>query len=170
MKILAISGSAAQESSNEAFLSFLSCNTAKSFEIIVYNKLRDWPLFRPEDLDDNTPTIIETFRSMINSCDAIIISTPEYVHNMPAVLKNMFEWTSASGEFQAKKVIAITLTPHPPRGEHAMKSLLQSLLAAKSTVVAHVDFYKSKLFKNNTIELEKEDKELIHALFSALKS
>ncbi|MES1147394.1 MAG: NAD(P)H-dependent oxidoreductase, partial [bacterium] len=40
--------------------------------------------------------------------DVILIATPEYIHSIPAVLKNLFEWTVASGEFYEKHVAVWT--------------------------------------------------------------
>jgi len=168
MNILCVSGSASIESSNTQFLKTLSSIYSPQYVLDVYDQLREWPLFRPEDLSKELPKEIQTFKEKINESNAVLICTPEYVHNIPAALKNMFEWLSASGEFNQKKVIAITLSPRPPRGKYAMLSLIQSLTASKAIVVAQLDCYKSELFKGQQISIPKEQRLLIDGLFELL--
>ncbi|MEX2485815.1 MAG: NADPH-dependent FMN reductase [Brumimicrobium sp.] len=143
MKILAISGSASVESSNVLLLEAIQRKFSNDYEIEVYQNLRNLPLFKPEDLDNSIPTDIRALREKVVKADAIIISTPEYTHNIPAVLKNAFEWMTGSGELVEKQVLAITFTPHKPRGEHAMKSLLFTLKAMNTRVVTQVSLHKT---------------------------
>ena len=56
------------------------------------------------------------WRKILQESDAVIISIPEYIHNIPALIKNALEWVTTSGEFLGKKVLPITFTPHEPRG------------------------------------------------------
>jgi NAD(P)H-dependent FMN reductase len=168
MNILCISGSASIDSSNAQFLKTLSSVYSDQYNFAIYAQLREWPLFRPEDLSKELPKEIQIFKEKINESNAVLICTPEYVHNIPAALKNMFEWLSASGEFNQKKVIAITLSPRPPRGKYAMHSLIQSLTALKATVVAQLDCYKSELFKGEQIVISTEQKILFDQLFELL--
>jgi NAD(P)H-dependent FMN reductase len=106
-----------------------------------------------------------TFKETIKSHDAIIIATPEYIHNIPAVLKNALEWTTQTGEFSNKKTLAISYTPHPPRGKYAMSSLINSLNALDANVVASLDLYhdsvKGNHFNSDTTELLKEALKLL---------
>lgn len=145
MKILAISGSASKTSSNTLFLDTIKEHFSNDYKIEVYNNLRNLPLFRPEDLDAEIPLSISEIKSKVKEADAIIISTPEYTHNIPAVLKNAIEWMTASGEFENKKVLSITFTPNEPRGEHAMQSLLFSLKTMNARVVLQLPLYKTQV-------------------------
>ena len=131
-------------SSNAAFLKLLAENSPENMEIKVYEDLRDLPLFLPE-LANTSPKIVLDLRKMIGSSDTLIICTPEYVQNIPAVLKSMFEWVTASGELQNKRVIAMTLTPTEPRGAHAMQSMLNSLKGLKAHILAEVPLYKDEM-------------------------
>ena len=145
MKIVAISGSAAKNSSTAAFLYTVRNYFSGQYEIEVFDRLRDFPLFLPEELEKELPELIQEFKKIIIRSDAILICTPEYTHNIPAVLKNALEWITASGELAGKKVLPITLTPHEPRGEWAMKSLLGSLITMKAIIVAELPLYKNEL-------------------------
>lgn len=149
MKIVAISGSAANNSSTAAFLYAVRNHFSGQYEIEVFDRLRDFPLFRPEELEKELPELIQEFKKRLIRSDAILICTPEYTHNIPAVLKNALEWITASGELTGKKVLPVTLTPHEPRGEWAMKSLLASLITMKATIVAELPLYKDEMRNDN---------------------
>ena len=64
---------------------------------------------------------------------------------MPAAIKNALEWISSSGELVGKRVIPITFTPHEPRGERAMQSLVWTLQALDSNIIVELALYKSQI-------------------------
>ena len=146
--ILAISGSASDNSSNKQLLECIRDSFSEEFVIEVVDGLTSFPLFSPQLLEAGIPKNVQEFKSKVASADTVIISTPEYLHNIPAVLKNALEWMTASGELNEKPVLAITFTPAPPRGEFAMKSLLQSLKASKAKVLAEIPLYRNNLVKS----------------------
>jgi NAD(P)H-dependent FMN reductase len=114
-------------------------------------------LFRPEDLEVELPIEVKKFKEKLNQADFVMIATPEYTHNIPAVLKNAFEWVTASGEFQEKKIFAMTFTPNEPRGKYAMESLLFSLKGLNANVVGQVSLYKNEVrFEDYKIHLPTE--------------
>ena len=144
MQILTISGSSRTVSSNSKLLDHLhDLKTGHTFE---RTKLHfDLPIFRAE-LDSNPlPNIVRSWRSKLSKADAVIICIPEYIYNMPAVIKNALEWIASSGELVNKRVVPMTLTPNEPRGEKAMQSLLWSLKALDANVVVQLPLYKSQL-------------------------
>jgi len=97
--------------------------------------------------DDKAPfakTVFE-WRKAVKDADAVVIATPEYIHNIPALLKNALEWLTSSGELFEKHVLAITFTPHKPRGEKAMQALLNTLIALKARVVGQLDLYQNEV-------------------------
>ncbi|MEX0811789.1 MAG: NADPH-dependent FMN reductase [Chitinophagales bacterium] len=143
MKILAISGSASKESSNALLLKTIKEQFSASYDFEVYENLRNLPLFRPEDNKGKIPESVLELRQKCSQADALIICTPEYTHNIPAVVKNALEWMTESGELADKKILPITFTPHEPRGEYAMKSLLFSLQTMNARVVTQLPLYKT---------------------------
>lgn len=162
MQILAISGSASEKSSNTEMLEAIREAFSNDYNIEVFDQLREFPLFRPEDLEKEIPKLIQDFKLKIVKVDAIIICTPEYTHNIPAVLKNAIEWITASGELADKKVLPITFTPHEPRGEHAMESLLNSLKTMSANVVTQMPLYKTEVeFSDKGIQFNDEYEFLI---------
>ena len=164
MKILTISGSAQRDSSNDELLKSFA-NLFKQHSFIHIGELMDFPLFTPEG-DKHPSEIVLSFKEKIRNADLVIISLPEYIHNITAVLKNALEWITSSGELYEKKVIAITYTPHAPRGEKAMQSLLASLQALNAKVIAELPLYKTDLTITKEGELVgKESIEAIKAVF-----
>ncbi|MCB0755593.1 MAG: NAD(P)H-dependent oxidoreductase [Flavobacteriales bacterium] len=156
-RILAISGSASENSSNEQLLSAIAKTFADRFQFEIYGQLSTMPLFTPARLKAGVPSAVSELKKLVLEADAVIISTPEYLHNIPAVLKNALEWMTESGELAEKPVLPIIFTPHAPRGQYAMISLLQSLKASKSKVVAELPLYQNQLrSQDGEIELDED--------------
>ena len=143
MFVLLISGSSRIGSTNGQFLNQLELSfpaiTFKRFDI---DKL---PLFDPNLKVSEYPKIVNNWREIVANSEGVLISTPEYIHNIPATLKNCLEWLSSTGEMLNKKVLPITLTPRPPRGQYAMSSLLHSLKALDADLVAHMPLYLTEM-------------------------
>lgn len=170
MELLCVSGSASCSSSNVLLLEAISHQFSSRFSFDVYKEIRELPLFRPEDLEKKLPENIVAFKRRIKNCDAVIISTPEYSHNIPAVLKSAFEWITASGELANKPVLAITFTPHEPRGEWAMKSLLFTLKTLDAKIVTQLPLYKTDVeISNEKINLKGEVEAVISEALKLLE-
>lgn len=166
--ILTISGSNREESTTIKFLLALD-SLGEDVEYFHYVGLDKIALYRPIIDQSPLPEEVVQFRDAINRCDAVIICTPEYLHNIPAQLKSALEWTATSGNLKAKPVLAMTYTPHPPRGDHAMQSLLWSLTALDARVVASMSLYYNRIkeYEGHLIG-EKEEIEIVQAAISLL--
>src|SRR6202041_3300637 len=93
VRIVGISGSLRKASFNTALLKVLAEKSASSINIQVVT-LKDIPLYN-EDLDTATGVpAVNALKRLISSCDGVLISTPEYNHGIPGVLKNMLDWLS----------------------------------------------------------------------------
>lgn len=152
MNILTISGSASKSAINQRLLKALPA-LIKQHQFLHFEGLMDFPLYTPEG-DKTPPPLVMTFKEHIRQADMVVISFPEYIHNIPAVLKNALEWVTASGELYEKKVLPISYTPSPPRGEQAMQSLLWSLQALNAKVVAELSLYQSELKITDDAQLQ----------------
>jgi Predicted flavoprotein len=143
IKILAISGSIRENSSNSILVHAISSLLPDEVEYIIYNEIATIPLF-----DDNnvTPPAVANFRNQINAADGIIICSPEYAFGVSGVLKNALDWTVSSGDFLDKPVAIITAALS---GEKAHDSLLQicDALAAKviEGATLRIPFIRTKI-------------------------
>jgi len=161
MKIVTISGSTRSNSTNTRLLTSLpTLFPNHSFQ--HYPQINQLPLFQADaDKYPWHPTIL-AWRAAITKADAVIISIPEYIYNMPALIKNALEWVTSSGELAQKRVLAITFTPHEPRGEKAMQSLLWSLQALNANVVVSLPLYQNEIeFKTKNTFIENEAVEML---------
>ena len=158
--LLTVSGSPHPASKNSRLLAALSHLT----DIPVRSSLScdSLPLFQPALDHAPLPTPVVEWRSQWSDAFAVVISTPAYLHNMPAVLKNGLEWLTTTGEAVGKPVLALTFCPQPPRGARAMESLLWSLGALDARVVAQLPCYQSEIgFLENGDLAEGDTREIL---------
>jgi len=124
MKILGISGSLRTASVNTALLRTAATLTPSGVALTVFEGLGNLPHFSPELDNDPLPLAVTDFRSELNSSAGVIISSPEYAHGIPGVLKNALDWLVASGELYEKPV---TLFSASPSARFAHASLTETL-------------------------------------------
>lgn len=161
MNILMISGSSRTESTNRRFLETLP-ELFPSHRFQLYAGIDRLPLFRADDDHAPWPPSVLDWRKEVAQTDAVIISTPEYIYNLPAVIKNALEWIASSGELVGKPVLPLTLMPNAPRGAKAMQSLLWSLKALDANVVGQLDLYQQEItFEKEQILFSKEIKAIL---------
>lgn len=120
MRLLAISGSARQASTNTALLQVLATASPENVQIDVFHSLQALPVFSPDLEGDNTPPVVQDFIKEIERADGVIISSPEYVHAIPGGLKNAIDWL-VSGDVIIGKPVALIHGSH--RGEDMLASL-----------------------------------------------
>ncbi len=131
IRILAISGSLRQVSSNTALLEAAIALSPENVEIRLYGGLGDLPHFNP-DLEPTEPPPVADLRAQIKWADGLIISSPEYAHGVPGVLKNALDWLVSGEEFVGK---AIALFNASPRATHAQASLIEILTTMSGRIV-----------------------------------
>jgi chromate reductase len=95
MQILAISGSlrAAFSSTSKSCRHF-SSRKCRSDRL---SRLADLPPFNPNLDNDSVPPVVADFRSQLSG---VVISTPEYAHGVPGLLKNALDWLVATATSQ----------------------------------------------------------------------
>lgn len=167
MLLHTISGSARSGSSNQRLLNALPM-LLPNHEVVSLNGER-LPLFL--DGQDQAPwsPMVLAWRAALQRSDALVISTPAYLHNVPAGLKNALEWVASSGELAGKRVLPITLTPYPPRGERAMQSLCWSLEALDARMITQLSLYhKDLVYDERGHLLPSEGQELLVAALELL--
>lgn len=97
-KIIAISGSLRKKSYNTALLTELSKYAPQDCKFEMAS-IADIPLYNA-DLEEakGIPAAVRELKEKILNSDALLISTPEYNHAIPGVLKNAIDWLSRPAE------------------------------------------------------------------------
>ena len=160
-KILAISGSLRNGSTNHNILKYLGTLIPADIEYSIYGDMASIPPFDPGLDTDDSPQAVAILRQLIKDTDGIIICTPEYAFGVPGQLKNMLDWLVSSSSLVDKPVALITASLG---GEHAHASLLLTLGALSANVdldaTLLIQFIRSKMDKEGYLT----DKETISSL------
>ena len=90
------------------------------------------PPFNPDLDGDRAPAAVTSFRAQLQACDAVLVSSPEYAHGVPGVLKNALDWVVGSGELVDKPVALINASA---RATHAWTSLRHTLTVMSARVI-----------------------------------
>ncbi|WP_294956813.1 NADPH-dependent FMN reductase [uncultured Flavobacterium sp.] len=129
IKILAISGSTRNNSSNFKILKYISNHLKSEFEVEIFEDLERLPHFNPDLDTDNPPQEITSFRNKIINADGVIICTPEYVFSLPGSLKNALEWCVSTTIFSNKKTGLITASASGEMGHEQLLLVMKTLEA-----------------------------------------
>ncbi|WP_018617880.1 NADPH-dependent FMN reductase [Spirosoma luteum] len=127
MRILTISGSLRAASTNTLLLEAIAELAPPWVTVSRYSSLDNLPHFSPERDTDPAPEAVTALRTQLREADAVIICTPEYIHSMPGVLKNMLDWIASSGEFINKPVGVLSASPSDMGGTRAHTALWHTM-------------------------------------------
>ena len=144
MRILAISGSLRKVSSNTALLQAAIALSPKNVEMKLYGGLGDLPHFNP-DLEPTELLSVTDLRQQIDWADGLLISSPEYAHGIPGVLKNALDWLVSGAEFMNKPIALFNASP---RAVHAQASLTEILTTMAGQLIPEASITVSLLGKN----------------------
>jgi len=130
--ILGISGSLRAKSSNTTLLrAAANLAASRDMSITVYGALVELPHFNP-DLEGTEPPSVIKFRDTLRNCDGVLISSPEYAHGVPGVLKNALDWIVGSGELVDKPVALLNASP---RSTYAQASLRETVTVMSGRLI-----------------------------------
>ena len=167
MKILALSGSLRKNSYNTAIvkaLQYLNSN------VEIFEDLGKLPFFNP-DLDihtleeDDSPKSVVAFRAKVREADVFVISTPEYAHQIPGVLKNALDWLVSSDAIVAKPTVVISASTSTMGGEKAHAQLISLLKVISQNVLEDASLMVSRVNK----KIDKDGIIMDDTLIDALK-
>lgn len=167
--ITLVSGSTRKNSINRAFIQYVSnLLEGRAYEIL---NLKEYPMFDPDLEVNSVPDVIRDLRKRINKSKVLIISTPEYLHNIPAVLKSFLEWLNGSTNLNEIKVVPIVLTPVEPRGQKSMQALISCLTALGFSISPSMLIHQQELiFSDDSAELLAVSGELQEQLYEIIKN
>lgn len=149
MKILAISGSVRTVSTNSAMLRALSANASSRYQINVFDRIVDLPVFSPDLEVFALPEPVQYFANLVRDCDGMIIASPEYVRAIPGGLKNAIDWLVSREEIVGKP---IALMHASWRGDD-MLSQLRLVLSTVSVGFSEDIFLRFNLVKKSPEEV-----------------
>ncbi|AGY59322.1 NADPH-dependent FMN reductase [Gloeobacter kilaueensis] len=144
IQLLAISGSLRAASSNTVLLRAISQLAPPGVRVELYSALGELPHFNP-DLEGKEPPVVRDFWSRIRGADGLLISSPEYAHGVPGVLKNALDWLVSGEEFIAKPVALLNASP---RATHAQASLSEIVTVMSGRIVHEASIAVPLLGKN----------------------
>lgn len=129
IKIVAITGSTRNNSSNYKILKFIAEQIKDLFEVEIFENIDKLPHFNP-DLDSETPPQeVVSFRNKIDNADGVIICTPEYIFSLPGSLKNALEWCVSTTVFSNKRTGLITASASGEMGHEQLILIMKTLEA-----------------------------------------
>ena len=137
-RILAISGSLRRASSNSAIVRVATRVAPPGTRVEVYDGIGGLPFFNPDfdrELDDPAlPDAVRTLRSVVSANDALFISSPEYAHGVPGVLKNALDWLVGGPEMVHRPVLLLNTSPHSTHAQASLAETLHTMSARVLTV------------------------------------
>jgi chromate reductase, NAD(P)H dehydrogenase (quinone) len=143
IRLLAVSGSLRQESSNSRLIRRLAA-VAEGIEIDVFCDLHRLPHFNPDHEPSDDPVVLDWTERMLVA-DGFIVSTPEYAHGVPGSLKNALDWLVGTPAFIEKP---FALFQASDRSVYAPRSLVEILNTMSGRHVVGADV---------TIDLRRRD-------------
>jgi NAD(P)H-dependent FMN reductase len=132
MKIIAISGSLRAASLNTSVLQAARRLAPAGVAIEFFEGIGNLPFFNSDLEGERVPPEVARFRTIIETADGLLISSPEYARGVSGVMKNALDWLVGSHEFPGKPVALINTSP---RTTHALASLTITLETMSAQVV-----------------------------------
>lgn len=172
--ILAIIGSASENSSNQKLVEFMASQDGNKLTFKIYTGLKSLPHFDPELSVANPPQEVVDLRTEIESADGVLICTPEYVFSIPSGLKNAIEWCVSTTVFSDKPCGLITASAQGEKGHEELLLLMKTLTArftGETTLL--IQGIKGKLNENGEVtDIETRTKlsSFLEALIEIVKS
>lgn len=124
LKLLALSGSLRAGSANMRLLQAVRLLTPPGVVLTIRPSLDDLPYFNPDIEEAGLPPAAAALRAAVGACDALLVSSPEYAHGVPGVMKNALDWLVGGTEMTGKPYALLNATPP---GEYAQASLMETL-------------------------------------------
>jgi chromate reductase, NAD(P)H dehydrogenase (quinone) len=132
-RILLISGSLREGSTNSAALRTLARVAPDSIEAVFYPDLATLPAFNP-DREDDLPASVADLREHIRASDGLLFSTPEYAGGLPGAFKNLLDWTvgdDRQGSIYEKPVAWVNVAARgAPNAHESLRKVLGYVNAA----------------------------------------
>jgi len=118
-RVLLISGSLRDGSTNTAVLRTAAEVAGDQIETTLFRGMASLPHFNPDDDREGQPVdaAVAELRAQLAAADALLLCTPEYAGALPGALKNLLEWTVGDASTYRKPIAWINVSgPAAPSG------------------------------------------------------
>lgn len=149
-KLLALSGSQREASTNSALLQALKNIASERAQITIYEGIGTFPIFNPDREGANTPSIIQDFKKQILEADGLIVACPEYAHGIPGGLKNALDWLVSVEGFSGKPV----MIAHASRRGGFVLDALQEVLSTMDATLVEEAFLRLPVMSKTPEEID----------------
>jgi len=119
MRLLLVSGSLRDGSTNTAVLRTVQAIAPDAIDAMRYDGMASLPHFNPDDDREGEPVhpAVADLRAAVAGADALLVCTPEYAGALPGSFKNLLEWLVGGGEAYRKPIAWINVAgPAAPTG------------------------------------------------------
>ena len=131
-QLVGISGSLRTGSFSTAVLDAMAEATADRADY-AFADIGTVPLFNQDLYVDPLPAAVQHLRDQIAAADGIVISSGEYNHGIPGVLKNALDWASRphnGSPLRDKPVLIMTSSPAVTGGVRAQYQIRETVISA----------------------------------------
>ena len=151
-KVLAISGSTRQNSSNHKLINAIAHLASEQIDITLFERISALPHFNPDENGEVVEKEVSDFRQQLRNADGVIICTPEYAHGVPGTLKKVIDWTVSTSEFSQKPTVLITASTDGRFGHAALLETLKVIEAENIDQLQMViQFIRTKVSEDGKI-------------------
>lgn len=123
MRVLGISGSLRQASTNSSLLNAAVLLAPPDMRLELTSSIAALPAFTP-DLEPSGIEAVERWIDEVRAADAIIVSAPVYAGGYPGALKNAFDWLVGTDAYVNKPFMLLSASD---RSTFALESLVTVL-------------------------------------------
>lgn len=173
-KVLAFAGSVRADSYNKKLAQIAMQGAKKAGAEVTYIDLKDYPLpMYDQDAESRhgLPENVLTLQRLMREHDGFLIASPEYNASMPALLKNMLDWTSrkatkdAPSCFAGKVVVLMSASPGKRGGARGLDHVRDVFRDLHSIVLPqHLSIARAHLAfqKDGTLQDTAEQEAALH--------
>ncbi|WFE73993.1 NADPH-dependent FMN reductase [Roseinatronobacter sp. S2] len=127
MRIMAVSGSLRENSSNKSLIDSLPYLAPENVNIDVYDGIGKLPHFNPDIDKEPHPAPVAHFLARLSLADGLVICSPEYAHGVAGVMKNAVDWTVGNSGLEGKPVALINASPRSQSAQEHLSATLRLL-------------------------------------------
>ncbi len=129
LEILTICGSLRHGSSNAKLIEAYTRSAPSGINFSTLDSIGSLPLYSPDIDQEPLPSAVSETRQKVSNADLLLFSTPEYIHSLPAALKNLLEWLVGDPRFHGKKVAILHANPASQFALSELREVLTTMSA-----------------------------------------